>query len=82
MTDDEALGLIQSLKDKNVVLRQRGRLLHVERGAENVSARLREVIARNWGEVALAASAHRQADRLLADVARKGKQPRKESTPC
>ena len=82
MSPDEALGLVEVLKAQGVELRQRGRLLTIEKGAENTSARLREVIARNWGEVALAVSAHRQADRLLVDMARKPKQPRKESTPC
>lgn len=78
MTDDEALGLIQSLKVRGVEIRQRGRLLHIERGAQIAGGPLRELISRNWSDVARAVAAHRQADRLIARIARKGG----ASIPC
>lgn len=71
MSPDEALGLIQSLKTQGTELRQRGRLLHIESRPENITARLSELISRNWAQVALAASAHRQAERLILSASRR-----------
>ena len=66
MSGDEAIALVLQLRGEGVELRQRGRLLFIEIGEEVVGGPLRQLIAENWEQVALAVSADRATRRALA----------------
>jgi hypothetical protein len=65
MNHDEAIALVLQLNCRGVELKQRRRLLVIEKGENQVGAELRWLIARNWNVVAQAVAAHRVAQRAV-----------------